>query len=284
MMSIFFALSAAALYGSADFLGGLAARRSAVMPVMIFSQLAGSCLLVAVLPWLASATASIADLLWGTAAGIALAIGLSLLYQALALGKMSLVAPVTAVLAVILAGFVGILNGDRLSFVGFAGIALELAAIILISQNGVDKVIPQEHKTRSSRILIIAISAGLFIGVFLAALKQSSASAGLLSLVSARVTALAVLGVLAFFLQPRLSVGRETVWLTTLGGSLDDAANVLYVLAARHGMLTIAATLTSLYPASTILLARFVLGERLRPIQIAGLSCAGLGVALIGAG
>ena len=284
MMSIFFALCAAALYGSADFLGGLAARRSAVMPVMIFSQLAGSCLLVAVLPWLASATASIADLLWGTAAGIALAIGLSLLYQALALGKMSLVAPVTAVLAVILAGFVGILNGDRLSFVGFAGIALALAAIILISQNGVDKVIPQEHKTRSSRILIIAISAGLFIGVFLAALKQSSASAGLLSLVSARVTALAVLGVLAFFLQPRLSVGRETVWLTTLGGSLDDAANVLYVLAARHGMLTIAATLTSLYPASTILLARFVLGERLRPIQIAGLSCAGLGVALIGAG
>jgi drug/metabolite transporter (DMT)-like permease len=284
MMSILFAVCAAALYGSADFFGGLAARRSAVVPVMIFSQLAGSCLLVAVLPWLPSASASIADFLWGTAAGIALALGLTLLYQALALGKMSLVAPVTAVLAVILAGLVGILNGDRLSFMGFAGITLALAAIILISQNEIGKSAPQEDKRRSSRILTIAISAGLFIGVFLAALKQSSASAGLLPLLSARVTALAVLAVLAFFLKPPLRVGRDAIWLILLGGTLDIMANVLYVLSARHGMLTIAATLTSLYPASTILLARFILGERLHAIQIAGLSCAGLGVALIGAG
>lgn len=284
MMSILFAVCAAALYGSADFLGGLAARRSAVMPVMIFSQLAGSCILVAVLPWLPSASASSADFFWGTAAGIALAIGLTLLYQALALGKMSLVAPVTAVLAVILAGFVGILTGDRLSFMAFAGITLALAAIVLTSQNEIGKGAPHEDKKHSSRILIIAISAGLFIGVFLAALKQSSASAGLLPLLSARVTALAVLAVLAFFLKPPLRVGRDTVWLILLGGALDVMANVLYVLAARQGMLSIAATLTSLYPASTIVLARFFLGERLRAIQIAGLSCAGLGVALIGAG
>ena len=97
MASIVFALCAAALYGSADFLGGLAARRSAVMPVMIFSQLAGSCMLLAVLPLLPTASASIADLLWGAAAGVALAIGVTQLYQALGLGKMSLVAPVTAV-------------------------------------------------------------------------------------------------------------------------------------------------------------------------------------------
>ena len=197
---------------------------------------------------------------------------------------MSLVAPVTAVLAVILAGLVGILNGDRLSFMGFAGITLALAAIILISQNEIGKSAPQEDKRHSSRILTIAISAGLFIGVFLAALKQSSPSAGLLPLLSARVTSLAVLAALAFFLKPPLTVGRDAISLIFLGGTLDIMASVLYVLAARRGMLTIAATLTSLYPASTILLARFVLGERLRAIQIAGLSCAGLGVALIGAG
>jgi drug/metabolite transporter (DMT)-like permease len=284
MASIVFALCAAALYGSADFLGGLAARRSAVIPVMIFSQLAGSCMLVAVLPLLPPASASIADLLWGAAAGVALAIGLTLLYQGLALGKMSLVAPVTAVLAVILSGLVGLLSGDRLSLVGLAGITLALAAIILISQDGAAKRPPHYDKTRSSRILPIAVFAGLFIGVFFAALKQSSASSGLLPLASARLTALVALVVVALLRRSALRVGRDVVGLILLGGALDILANMLYVLAARHGMLTIAATLTSLYPASTIILARLVLGERLRTIQIAGLSCAGIGVVLIGTG
>jgi drug/metabolite transporter (DMT)-like permease len=251
---------------------------------MIFSQLAGSCMLVAVLPLLPPASASIADLLWGAAAGVALAIGLTLLYQGLALGKMSLVAPVTAVLAVILSGLVGLLSGDRLSLVGLAGITLALAAIILISQDGAAKRPPHYDKTRSSRILPIAVFAGLFIGVFFAALKQSSASSGLLPLASARLTALVALVVVGLLRRSALRVGRDVVGLILLGGALDILANMLYVLAARHGMLTIAATLTSLYPASTIILARLVLGERLRTIQIAGLSCAGIGVVLIGTG
>jgi drug/metabolite transporter (DMT)-like permease len=284
MASIVFALCAAALYGSADFLGGLAARRSALLPVMIFSQLAGSCMLVAVLPLLPPASASIADLLWGAAAGVALAIGLTQLYQALALGKMSLAAPVTAVLAVVFSGCVGALAGDRLSLSAFAGIALALAAIILISQDGAPKSAPHNDAARSSHILPIALSAGVFIGVFFAALKQSSVSSGLLPLLSARLTALVVLALVALSRRSPLRVRRDTVWLILLGGSLDVLANVFYVLAARQGMLTIAATLTSLYPASTIILARLVLGERLRTIQIAGLSCAGVGVVLIGAG
>jgi drug/metabolite transporter (DMT)-like permease len=212
------------------------------------------------------------------------AIGLTLLYQGLALGKMSLVAPVTAVLAVILSGLVGLLSGDRLSLVGLAGITLALAAIILISQDGAAKRPPHYDKTRSSRILPIAVFAGLFIGVFFAALKQSSASSGLLPLASARLTALVALVVVALLRRSALRVGRDVVGLILLGGALDILANMLYVLAARHGMLTIAATLTSLYPASTIILARLVLGERLRTIQIAGLSCAGIGVVLIGTG
>jgi drug/metabolite transporter (DMT)-like permease len=120
--------------------------------------------------------------------------------------------------------------------------------------------------------------------VFFVALKQSSASSGLLPLASARLTALVVLALVALSRRSPLRVRRDAVWLILLGGTLDVLANVLYVLAARHGMLTIAATLTSLYPASTIILARLVLGERLRTIQIAGLSCAGIGVVLIGAG
>ena len=132
--------------------------------------------------------------------------------------------------------------------------------------------------------LAAALSAGVLIGVFFAALKQSSPTSGLLPLLSARLAALVVLGFVACWRQSPLRVGRDAVWLIVVGGALDILANVLYLLATRVGMLTIAATLTSLYPASTILLARLVLGERLRRIQITGLACAGVGVALIGAG
>ena len=132
--------------------------------------------------------------------------------------------------------------------------------------------------------LAAALSAGVLIGVFFAALNQSSPTSGLLPLVSARLAALVVLGFVASWRRPPLRVGRDAVWLIVVGGALDILANVLYLLATHVGMLTIAATLTSLYPASTILLARLVLGERLRRIQITGLACAGVGVAIIGAG
>jgi uncharacterized membrane protein len=284
MASILFALLAATLYGSADFLGGLASRRSSVTPVMIFSQLAGFVTLLLVLPLLPPATATRADFAWGALAGVALGMGLMLLYQGLATDKMSFVAPVTAVLAVVVSAMVGVVVGDRLSVAAFAGVALAIAAITLISQDGAPGKTTGGRGPRAAHGLVAALSAGVLIGVFFAALKQSSPGSGLLPLVSARLGALVALAAVALSRRPPLLVGRDAVWLIVGVGALDIFANVLYLLAARQGMLTIAATLTSLYPASTILLARLVLGERLRPIQIAGLSCAGLGVVLIGVG
>jgi len=283
MVTIVFALLSATLYGSADFLGGLATRRSSVMPVMIFSQLAGLIMLFLVLPFLPPATATHADFAWGALAGGALGVGLMLLYQGLATGKMSVVAPVTAVLAVVVSAVAGIVLGDRLSMVAFLGVVLAIGAITLISQDGAEKA-TRERGLGIAQGLAAALSAGVLIGVFFAALKQSSPTSGLLPLVSARLAALVVLGAVAFWRRPPLRVGRDAVWLIIVGGALDILANVLYLLATRLGMLTIAATVTSLYPASTILLARLVLGERLRRIQITGLACAGVGVALIGAG
>jgi drug/metabolite transporter (DMT)-like permease len=283
MATIVFALLSATLYGSADFLGGLATRRSSVMPVMIFSQLAGLIMLLLVLPFLPPATASRADFAWGALAGGALGIGLMLLYQGLATGKMSVVAPVTAVLAVVVSAVAGIVLGDRLSMGASLGVVLAIGAITLISQDGAQKA-TREPGLGMAHGLAAALSAGVLIGVFFAALKQSSPTSGLLPLVSARLAALVVLGFIACWRQSPWRVGRDAVWLIVVGGALDILANVLYLLATHVGMLTIAATLTSLYPASTILLARLVLGERLRRIQITGLACAGVGVALIGAG
>ena len=283
MATIVFALLSATLYGSADFLGGLATRRSSVMPVMIFSQLAGLITLLLALPFLPPTTATHADFAWGALAGGALGIGLMLLYQGLATGKMSVVAPVTAVLAVVVSAVAGIVLGDRLSMGASLGVVLAIGAITLISQDGAQKA-TREPGLGMAQALAAALSAGVLIGVFFAALKQSSPTSGLLPLVSARLAALVVLGFVACRRRPPLRVGRDAVWLIVVGGALDILANVLYLLATHVGMLTIAATLTSLYPASTILLARLVLGERLRRIQITGLACAGVGVALIGAG
>ncbi len=253
------------------------------MPVMIFSQLAGLITLLLVLPFLPPATATHADFTWGALAGGALAMGLMLLYQGLATGKMSLVAPVTAVLAVMVSATTGIVLGDRLSLGAFLGVALAITSITLISRDEGPKA-TGGRGLGTTQGLAAALSAGVLVGVFFATLKQSSATSGLLPLLSARVAALVVLGAVALWRQPPLRIGCATVWLIVGGGALDIFANVLYLLATRHGMLTIAATLTSLYPASTILLARLVLGERLGPIQMTGLACAGLGIVLIGAG
>jgi drug/metabolite transporter (DMT)-like permease len=282
MAAIVFALLSAALYGSADFLGGLASRRSSVMPVMIFSQLAGLVTLLLVLAFLPAATAIRADFAWGAVAGGALGIGLMLLYQGLATGKMSVVAPVTAVLAVVVSAVAGMVIGDRLSVGAFTGVALALMAITLIGQDGTQE--KANAGWGAAHGLAAALSAGVLIGVFFAALKQTSPASGLLPLVAARLAALVALGAVALSRRPPWRIGRDVAWLIVAGGALDIFANVLYLLATREGMLTIAATLTSLYPASTILLARLVLGERLRRIQIAGLACAGLGVVLLSTG
>jgi len=179
--TILFALLSATLYGSADFLGGLASRRSSVMPVMIFSQLVGLITLLLVLPLLPAATATGADFAWGALAGGALGMGLMLLYQGLATGKMSVVASVTAVLAVVVSAVAGIVLGDRLSIGAFLGVALAITAITLISQDGAQEA-TAGRGLGTEQGLATALSAGVLIGVFFAALKQSSPTSGLLPL------------------------------------------------------------------------------------------------------
>ena len=283
MATIVFALLSATLYGSADFLGGLATRRSSVMPVIIFSQLAGLITLLLALPFLPPTTATHADFAWGALAGGALGIGLMLLYQGLATGKMSVVAPVTAVLAVVVSAVAGIVLGDRLSISASLGVVLAIGAITLISQDGVQKATREPGLGIAQALCLRAFGGGLDRRVLRCAqtkqphLRPVAASVGAARR-ARRPRFRRLLATVA------LRVGRDAVWLIVVGGALDILANVLYLLATRVGMLTIAATLASLYPASTILLARLVLGERLRRIQITGLACAGVGVALIGAG
>jgi drug/metabolite transporter (DMT)-like permease len=274
------ALTSALVYGAADFLGGLATKRgSTVFSAVVWSQATGLLLVLLVLPLLPPASPTGADLAWGAASGLAGGIGLAYLYRGLAVGVMSVVAPVTAVCAVIIPVAVGVGLGERPSGAASAGIVLALVAIVLISQSG-----ETEGGKRARTGVPIAIASGIAIGIFLVCLERTGPSAGLWPLVPARVVSVSFFAIAGLLARQSLVPRRESWSIVVGGGALDMVANVLYLLAVRQGPLSIVATLTSLYPAGTILLARIVLHERLRLLQQAGVACAVLAIVLIVSG
>ena len=274
------AVMASVAYGAADFLGGLATKRgSTVFAAVVCSQATGLLLVLLALPLLPPASPTGADLAWGAASGLAGGIGLALLYRGLAIGVMSVVAPVTAVCAVIIPVAVGFALGERPTGAATAGVVLAVVAIVLISQSG-----EGEGGKRVTTGVTTAIASGIAIGIFLVCLERTGKSAGLWPLVPARVASVGLFAVAGLVARQKLLPRRESWPIVAGGGALDMVANVLYLVAVRQGPLSIVATLTSLYPASTILLARIVLRERLRIIQQAGVACAVLAIVLIVSG
>jgi drug/metabolite transporter (DMT)-like permease len=266
-------------YGAADFLGGLATKRSSMFSVVVFFQSAGLILLLISLPFLPASSPTATDFAWGAASGLAGGIGVALLYRGLAIGVMSVVAPVTAVCAVIVPLVVGITLGERPTGLAIVGVLLAIAAIVLVSQTG-----HTEEGKRATTGLPIAIASGIAIGIFLVFLKRTGPSAGLWPLIAARVVSVAFFTMAGLVLREKLMPRRESMPIVIGGGALDILANILYLLAVRRGLLSIVATLTSLYPASTIILARIVLRERLRLLQQAGVACAAVAIVLIVSG
>ena len=267
-------------YGAADFLGGLATKRgSTVFAAVVWSQGTGLVLVLLALPFFPRASPTAADLGWGAATGLAGGVGLALLYRGLAVGVMSVVAPVTAVCAVIIPVGAGVAMGERPARVAIAGVALALVSIVLISQSG------RVEEGKDARTGVpIAIASGIAIGIFLVCLERTGPTAGLWPLVPARIVSVSFIAFAGLIARETVLPRRESWPIIASGGALDMVANIFYLLAVRQGPLSIVATLTSLYPAGTILLARVVLRERLRLIQQAGVACAVLAIVLIVSG
>ncbi len=282
MLPAILALLSSVTYGTADFLGGLASRRASTRAVVIVSQGAGLVLLALALPLLPRATVTVADMAWGGAAGLAGGIGVALLYRGLAIGPMSVVAPVTAVCAVIVPVAVGLASGEALSLLTGAGIVLAATAIVLVGQSANEPIEPIEPiHPPVGRALGIAVVSGLAIGLFLVCLERTPSSAGMWPLVAARAVSITLFGAAMLARpQPHALSGRGAA-IAVLGGLADMLANVLYLVAVRQGQLSVIATLTSLYPASTVLLARWVLGERLAFHQKVGVAGAVIAAAMI---
>lgn len=284
MTAYVLAIGSAVLYGAADFTGGLTSRRAGTIPVVALSQASGLVLLGLLLPVLPHASPSRPDLLWGAAAGLTGGIGVALLYRALAIGTMAVVAPTTAVCAVTIPVAAAFLLGERPVPVALAGIALGIVSIVLVSQQR-SPTQPEHHGAvsppRLPRGVGTALASGVAIGLFFLSLAQTRSEAGMWPLVVARLVSVTFFGVAAVTggRSLRMPVGVAT--LVVVAGVLDMLANALYMLAARQGPLSIVVTLSSLYPASTVLLARVVLRERLNPLQITGVACALTAVVLI---
>ncbi|NOT25153.1 MAG: DMT family transporter [Acidobacteria bacterium] len=280
-MAYLLALASAALYGAADFLGGLASRRESTTAVVVLAQSAGLLALLLVIPFLPESSPSIQDLVWGTVAGVAGGAGVGLLYRALAVGRMAVVAPTTAVCAVVIPATAGLLAGDRLATHTAIGMVLALTAIVLVSREASGSDASEARQGLFPRGTFIALAAGVAIGLFFLALARAQPAAGMWPLVCARLGSVVLFGVLAIGTGQSLRLPRPVLKLAVAAGVLDMCANALYLVASQGGPLSVIVTLASLYPASTVLLARIVLGERLNAWQLSGVMCALVAIALI---
>jgi drug/metabolite transporter (DMT)-like permease len=302
------ALAAAVLYGTADFLGGVASRRASVFAVLAMTVPAGAVIMVLVallgqVPALGGllghggigAPASVGGwsaVGWAAASGVCGAAGLIAFYAGFASAPISVVAPVAALASAVLPVGVAIAGGERPTATVIAGGSICLVAIVLVSAQPSDHA-PGEHGqdppggirlVTAGRLLALGYgaAAGIGFGLFFIFLKNAGQSGVLWPVAISRSAGTVVAFGLALATRTRLRLGRGGITgIALVSGAVDAAANVCYVLATRVGLFGLAVVITSLYPGMTVLLARVLLGERMRWVQRAGLLLAAVGVVLV---
>ncbi|GGS61714.1 EamA family transporter [Streptomyces cinerochromogenes] len=275
MIALLLALGSSLAYGCADFLGGLGARKAHVLRTVMVA--APASLMVELLLWpFLGASFDTSTLAWGAASGVASAAAFALLYRTLAIGPMNVLSPVTALVSAALPVGVGLLQGEHLTTAGLAGLPLALVAVVLVSAgHGAGAARP------SGTALLLALGAGAAIALQLVCLHQAPSDSGVAPLITGRAVSSAVTLAAAGLLRRRLGSERPAYAMSATAGVLDSVANLLFLLAARSGDLTIVAVVTALYPAGTVLLARGVLAERIHRGQLVGLGTAAVAVSLL---
>lgn len=298
MIPVVIGFSSAIVFGTADFFGGLAARRITPLIATWIAAGAGLALMLALVPLVGGVWSSDA-LGWGALGGGGSALAILLLYAALAIGPMSILSPLTAIICAIVPLGIGLAQGERLSPVAYAALSLALVAILLVA------AVPGQAVTRPSlRGVLYAIGSGTMMGLFISAMDQSPVDSGLIPLLANRLVSVALLGVVVLISlvvaarHPRAGhalhgeshagdaeaarrARRLGISLAVLCGLLDSAANSAILYGLRIGELSIMSVLVALYPAGTVILAAIVLRERVARIQWIGLALAVVAAALL---
>jgi drug/metabolite transporter (DMT)-like permease len=282
MLTAILGLLTAITYGSADFFAAIASRKVRVVVVTAVASLSGLIVLLMLLPILGG-TFSQPAIFWGLMGGFSSVVALLALYASLALGPISIISPLGALVSAIVPAAIGVaLLGESFSALGWAAIALALVAVVLVgfvppsSNSGKEVLMPKP------RAIVLAIIAGAGIGVAVTSLARSPADSGIAPIIVMRTTAALLLGLTVLFgvLRGKKAAAdgnpqplNTKVWLTVAGaGVLDAGANIFFTLASRSGTLTVVGVLTALYPLGTILLARLVLKEHVANTQKVGIA------------
>lgn len=280
MLTIILGFATSLVYGFADFFGALGSKRIKPVVVTFWSGLSGlGLLLVAAL--FMGADFSADGIFWGVTAGVASAVAMSCLYASLAIGPISILSPLGAVVSAIVPMIVGSLQGDRFSVWGWVALAGILVAVVLVG------FVPGEDvRLPSTKGLLLGLAAGAGIGLVLIALAKAPHDTGLTSVIFLRATSASLLGIFMVFslLKARKAASNPNAsgerpakapisfwWAVIVAGFFDSSANVFFTLASRLGSLSVVAVLTALYPLGTIILARLFLKEKIAKTQLVGI-------------
>ena len=284
MLALTLAFGASVAWGSADFLAGASCRRVALLAVLFVSQAVGLALVLPVASTLGGAVPAPSYLLLGLLAGAFNALALAALYRALAVGNMSIVAPIAACDAVIPLAF-GVLTGDRLSGLEATGIALAVAGVVLAARPRSSEADGVGEPGRSNAEgIALALVAAICFGGFVVALDSASDGGFLWAVTLSRLSSVGLIAMAVLTLRPSLDIGRGDAAPLLAVGALDLGASALFAVATTTGLLSVVGVLGSLYPVITVILAGVVLHERAGGIQRLGTVGALAGAALIAAG
>jgi drug/metabolite transporter (DMT)-like permease len=269
-------LLAAAFYGFGDFAGGFASRRHAATTVALYAYPVGVVLTALLLPAFGGEL-SARTILFGALGGCSGMVGVLLMYSVMAIAPINIISPITAVLAAVVPVIVGVALGERPSPLAWSGMVIGVAAVVLVSRTTED----HPHGRIAPKIVVLACFAGVGFGLYFVFLARAAHNSGMWPLLVSRTTAALLILPVAAARRAFVRVERKWLYWAVAAGFCDVGANLCFLLASRHGLLSVAAVLTALYPAVTVILAVTVLHEHLSRTQRAGLALAVGSIVLI---
>jgi drug/metabolite transporter (DMT)-like permease len=278
LLAFAISLASALSWGVSDFLGGLQSRRLPVLGVLAVSQPAGLILIAVLIPLVGADPISADKLAIAFLAGAASLGGLGAFYAAMAMGTVSVVAPIAA-LGVVVPVAVGLAQGESPAAIQLVGLVPAMAGVVILSYED-----NPEHAAVARRSIVLAIIAGLGFGVFFTGLDAAAADRPGWAILAVRVGGVATVAAALLVMRPRLDGVTAAIPILLAIGLFDVLANALFAVASTKGVLPVVAVGGSMYPAFTVALAHGVLGERLAAVQWGGVLLALCGVVMIAAG
>ena len=280
MLPIIYGMASAATWGAADFIGGLASKKTSPYRVLFLAEIAGLIPFTALALFTREPIPAPTDLLWGAFSSLVGLTGLTFLYRALADGQMTIAAPVSALFAGLIPVIFGLFTLGAPSFATMIGFGLAFIAVWLISQTDITDWRFALRGLRSFANLWLPLLSGLFFGLYFIVIHKATLHAFFWPLVAARLAGLISLGLYASVTRQPAMPPRAVWGFCLINGVIDIAGNAFYILAAQTGRIDVAAVLSALYPASTVVLAWIFLKEKITWVQTLGVCLAFVAIVL----